>query len=51
MNAADRLTDIVRSYWDRTDTVTDPDQQLALIDEIKALLAYVKSLSKVEKKK
>ncbi len=38
MNAADRLTDIVRSYWDRTDTVTDPDQQLALIDEIKALL-------------
>lgn len=38
MNAADRLTDIVRTYWDRTDTVTDPDQQLALIDEIKALL-------------
>lgn len=38
MNAADRLSDIVRSYWTRTDTVVDPDQQLALIDEIQSLL-------------
>ena len=38
MNAADRLSDIIRSYWTRTDTVVDPDQQLALIDEIQSLL-------------
>ena len=38
MNAADSMTDLIRTYWDGTDTVIDPDQQLALIDEIKALL-------------
>lgn len=38
MNAADNMTDIIRTYWDRTEAVANPDEQLALIDEIKALL-------------
>ncbi|MAR00948.1 MAG: quinolinate synthase [Oceanospirillaceae bacterium] len=38
MTAADRMTDIIRTYWNREDPVTNPDEQLALINEIRELL-------------